>query len=159
MTPQMPEVARVPDGVRVRTADARDLVRIHAIETVTFPDPWSLTGFHDALRQPHARLDVAEDESGEVLGYSAAWFVADEAEIANLAVAQHARRRGIGALLLDRILAGAAAFGARSVFLEVRESNDAGRKLYVSRGFLIAGRRPQYYRIPDEDALIMRKAL
>ncbi|HVT37748.1 MAG TPA: ribosomal protein S18-alanine N-acetyltransferase [Gemmatimonadaceae bacterium] len=146
-------------GVHARAADERDLARIHAIEVASFPDSWSLEGFRDLLRDSHARLEVAEDDAGEVLGYAAAWFVADESEIANLAVASHARRRGIGALLLDRILDAAASFGARSVFLEVRESNEAGKGLYSSRGFAVAGRRPRYYHEPDEDALIMKRTM
>ena len=62
-------------------------------------------------------------------------------------------------LLLDRILQAAASFGTRSVFLEVRESNVAARKLYESRGFAVAGSRKQYHRKPAEDAIVMRRAL
>jgi ribosomal-protein-alanine N-acetyltransferase len=148
-----------PRGVHVRAADEHDLARIHAIEVATFPDSWSLDGFRDLLGHSHARLDVAEDDTGEVLGYAAAWFVSDESEIANLAVASHARRRGIGTLLLDGVLDAASSFGARSVFLEVRESNEAGKRLYSSRGFEVAGRRAGYYRRPDEDALIMKRTM
>jgi ribosomal-protein-alanine N-acetyltransferase len=147
------------EGVRLRPATERDLPGIHGIEAATFADAWSLSGFRDVLDHPHALLEVAESDSGELLGYAAAWFVADESEIANLAVAEPVRRRGVASLLLDRILAEAASFGARSVFLEVRESNEAGRKLYESRGFVASGRRKLYYRKPDEDALIMRRAL
>ena len=145
--------------VQVRPAVERDLARIHEIEVATFADPWTLEAFRDLLEHSYARLEVAESAEDELLGYAAAWFVADESEIANLAVTPHARRRGIGRLLLDRILHAAVAFGARSVFLEVRESNDAGRKLYASRGFVVSGRRAQYYRKPDEDALIMKRAI
>jgi [ribosomal protein S18]-alanine N-acetyltransferase len=148
-----------PKQVRLRPATEHDLPGIHAIEVATFADAWSLTGFRDLLDHPHALLEVAESDAGELLGYAAAWFVADESEIANLAVAERARRRGVASLLLDRVLAEARSFGARSVFLEVRESNEAGRKLYESRGFAASGRRKLYYRKPDEDALIMRRAL
>lgn len=143
----------------VRAAAEGDLAAIHAIESVSFGDPWSIEGFRDLIDHPRARLEVAVSEGGEVLGYAVAWYVADESEIANLAVAAGARRCGVGALLLDRILRAAAAFGAKTVFLEVRESNDAARKLYAAREFEIAGRRTGYYRMPDEDALIMRRKL
>jgi ribosomal-protein-alanine N-acetyltransferase len=65
----------------------------------------------------------------------------------------------VGALLLDRILGAAAEFGARTVFLEVRESNASARKLYEARQFAVAGRRAKYYRQPEEDALIMRREI
>jgi len=45
--------------------------------------------------------------------------------------------------------------GARSVTLEVRESNLPARRLYISAGFQEEGRRKDYYRNPKEDAIIM----
>jgi ribosomal-protein-alanine N-acetyltransferase len=147
------------EGVAVRAAVEGDLVAIHAIEGASFGDPWSLEGFRELLDHPRAKLEVAVGAGEAVLGYAVAWYVADEAEIANLAVAPHARRRGVGAVLLDRILAAAAVFGAKTVFLEVRESNVGARKLYEARQFEIAGRRAKYYRQPEEDALIMRRSL
>ena len=152
-------MSAVPDGVLVRAAAERDLGAIHAIERASFGDPWSLEGFRDLLDHPRAKLEVAVGAGDEVLGYAVAWYVADESEIANIAVAPHARRRGVGALLLDRILHAAAAFGAKTVFLEVRESNASARKLYEARQFEVAGRRAKYYQKPDEDALIMRRSL
>jgi ribosomal-protein-alanine N-acetyltransferase len=148
-----------PQGVAVRAAIEDDLAAIHAIERESFGDPWSLEGFRDLLDHPRAKLEVAVGARSEVIGYAVAWYVADESEIANIAVAPHARRRGVGALLLDRILRAAAEFGAKTVFLEVRESNASARKLYEARQFAVAGRRAKYYRQPDEDALIMRREL
>lgn len=149
----------VAGGVVVRTAVEDDLAAIHAIERASFGDPWSLEGFRDLLDHPRAKLEVAVGAGDVLLGYAVAWYVADESEIANIAVAPSARRRGVGALLLDRILDAAATFGAKTVFLEVRESNVAARKLYETRQFEVAGRRAKYYRAPDEDALIMRRGL
>ncbi len=143
----------------VRAAVEGDLAAIHAIECASFGDPWSLEGFRDLLDHPRAKMEVAVRADGALVGYAVAWYVADESEIANIAVAPAARRMGVGALLLDRILRAAAEFGAKTVFLEVRESNEEARKLYEAREFEIAGRRLKYYRKPDEDALIMRRKL
>jgi ribosomal-protein-alanine N-acetyltransferase len=151
---------RVPEAaVRVRPAAGRDLAAIHVIECASFADPWALDGFLDMIDHPRARLDVAVDDAGVILGYAVAWFVADESEIANLAVAPGARRRGVGAVLLDHVLAVAVSLGVRSIFLEVRESNAAAQQLYAGRQFAVAGRRKAYYRKPVEDALIMRRGL
>jgi ribosomal-protein-alanine N-acetyltransferase len=152
-------VTAVPDGVIVRAAEEDDLAAIHVIECASFGDPWALEGFRDLLEHPRAKMEVAIGADGALLGYAVAWYVADESEIANIAVAPGARRRGVGALLLDRILRAAAEFGALTVFLEVRESNEEARKLYEARQFEIAGKRAKYYRKPDEDALIMRRRL
>jgi ribosomal-protein-alanine N-acetyltransferase len=153
------ERAAWPAGVRIRPAEERDLARIHAIERASFADPWALEGFRDTIEHDRARVEVAVGEDDVVLGYAVAWLVSDESEIANLAVAPEVRRRRIGVMLLDRILEAAASFGARTVFLEVRDSNVAAQALYGTRGFEIAGRRKHYYRKPEEDALIMRRAL
>lgn len=157
--PEGRELRQVSGDIVVRTALERDLATIHAIERASFGDPWSLEGFRDLLDHPRAKLEVAVGADDAVLGYAVAWYVADESEIANIAVAPSARRRGVGALLLDRILDAAATFGAKTVFLEVRESNTSARKLYETRQFEVAGRRAKYYRAPDEDALIMRRTL
>lgn len=148
-----------PPGVRIRAAEERDLARIHAIECASFADPWALEGFRDLLEHGRSIVEVAVGDDDQVVGYAVAWFVSDESEIANLAVAPEHRRRGIGLLLLDRILEAAATFGTRAVFLEVRESNVAARKLYESRTFAVAGSRKAYYRKPVEDAIVMRRAL
>jgi ribosomal-protein-alanine N-acetyltransferase len=91
-----------------------------------------------------------------VVGYVVAWVVADEAEIANLAVTQERRRSGIGRRLLEAAASEAEVAGARMVYLEVRESNAAARALYGSGGFTLVGRRSRYYRNPSEDALVLR---
>ena len=45
--------------------------------------------------------------------------------------------------------------GAAAVFLEVRESNQAARALYEKWAFLESGRRPRYYKDPEEDAILI----
>src|SRR5690606_33664105 len=93
--------------------------------------------------------------AGEVLGYSVVMVVMDEGELANIAVAERARRLGVGRQLLASLLHDARAAGVRSMFLEVREWNVGARALYESFGFEPMGRRRGYYRNPDEDALLL----
>ena len=94
-----------------------------------------------------------------IIGYVVALLLFEEAEIANLAVAPTARRRGIGGLLLDRISASLAGDGVQSLYLDVRESNAGARALYASRSFGEVGRRRSYYRNPTEDALLLKRNL
>ena len=137
-----------------------DLTAIAALEKAAFSDPWSLASFESVLAEPAAYVAVArENESDAVLGYVVAWFAADEGEIANLAVREPTRRRGIGSALLDGALAEGLRRGAINMYLEVRESNEAARRLYASRGFEEIGRRKRYYRHPVEDAVVLRRVL
>ena len=54
-------------------------------------------------------------------GYVVAWFVLDEGEIGNLAVAGEARRHGIGARLLDAAIDAVGTSDVDTLYLEVRE--------------------------------------
>lgn len=158
-------------AVHVRPATPSDVDAIGRIEQVAFSDPWAPSAFTSLLGYAHVLFLVAErDERGpaaaihdaarprhEVVGYVVAWIAADEAEIANVAVAPTLRGRGVGAALLDAALDRATARGVTSVYLEVRESNAPARRLYESRRFTEVGRRRNYYRRPQEDALLLRR--
>ena len=45
--------------------------------------------------------------------------------------------------------------GGAGATLEVRESNQAARRLYEGLGFTVTAKRPKYYTQPEEDALIL----
>jgi ribosomal-protein-alanine N-acetyltransferase len=133
---------------------------VSAIEQACFSDPWSEASFRQAVDSPGVFFQVAtEGAGGAVVGYVVAWFVAGEGEIANVAVAQSARGRGIGGLLLDAAIGAAGDHGAEALYLDVRESNARARLLYDSRGFVEVGRRRRYYRRPPEDAIVLRRGI
>ena len=69
------------------------------------------------------------------------------------------RRRGIGSALLDELTEEAARRHAGSIFLEVRESNDAARAMYRKAGFVEKGIRRNYYHAPLENAVVMQLKL
>ena len=145
--------------VAVRPATTADLDRIAAIEQASFSDPWSRHAFQGLLGDRRVLFAVACPPSGVVTGYVIAWFVADEAEIANLAVAPEVRGQHLGSFLLDTAIRAARTRGVSSIYLEVRDSNERARALYTSRGFIQIGRRRNYYRRPAEDALVLRLVL
>ena len=137
-----------------------DLIpRIATIEQAAFSDPWSEHAFREALAHPAVYFACARSDAGEVQGYVVAWFVADEGEIANLAVAPAASGAGIGRALMDAALREAWLRGANAVYLEVRDSNARARRLYASCGFEEIARRRAYYRKPVEDAIVLRRTL
>ncbi len=145
--------------VSIDVARDDDVAAISEIERAAFSDPWSARSFRDALEHPAVYFGCARSDGGEVQGYVVAWFVADEGEIANLAVAPAAWGGGIGRALLDAALAEATRRGIESVYLEVRDSNVRARRLYQSCGFEEVGRRKGYYRRPVEDAIVLRRTL
>ncbi len=76
----------------------------------------------------------------------------DEWEILNVAVAPEWRRRGVARRLIEHLQRSVTG----CVFLEVRESNRAARKLYNSMGFQEVSLRQQYYNSPPEAAIVMK---
>lgn len=76
----------------------------------------------------------------------------DEREILYLETAPDRRRQGLARELLHSLLRG----WTGSVFLEVRESNQAALALYTQCGFLAVGRRADYYRNPSESAIVLK---
>ncbi|MBS3900180.1 MAG: ribosomal protein S18-alanine N-acetyltransferase [Dethiobacter sp.] len=129
------------------------LERVVAIEREVYPSPWSKNAFvNEIMDNGLASYWVAMIEE-QVVGYAGIWTIMDEAHLTTLAVCRRWQRRGVGSLLLDRLLVEAKALGATRITLEVRVSNDKAQKLYKKYGFMSSGLRPNYYH--DEDALVM----
>ena len=126
---------------------------IMEIERSSFSVPWREDDFTASAE--YGTVAASIDENGRLLGYGCLVVVTDEAEVTNLAVEADERRRGIGGGILDFLIGIAAESSVRRLFLEVRESNAGAIALYSSRGFKAVGRRPGYYRLPKEDAVIM----
>ena len=67
-----------------------------------------------------------------------------KATLFGMAVAPEAVGRGIGGLLVDRLVAEARAVpGLLQVGLTVSEGNAAAERLYAARGFVVFGREPR----------------
>jgi ribosomal-protein-alanine N-acetyltransferase len=124
------------------------------IERSSFPYPWSPRFFLQELQVSCARSSLVES-GGKILGYVLFWLLPDAVDVHNIAVRTEYRRRGIGRMLLNQVLAEAGRRRATRVTLEVRKSNTAAQKLYQSFGFVITGVRKGYYSDNGEDALAM----
>lgn len=97
----------------------------------------------------------AAELDGRIAGILIGRIAADEFEILNLAVGKGCRRRGVATQLVAAALEHARTVGASQTYLEVRASNEGGIALYAGMGFAVCGRRPNYYRDPAEDAVLL----
>ena len=126
------------------------------LEKLCFSDPWSISSINCELKNPLSLWLVAVD--GEtVAGYVGSQSVLGESDMMNLAVAPAYRRTGLGEQLVSALIKYLRETGNRCLTLEVRASNEPAIALYTKVGFVQVGRRPNYYRNPREDALILRK--
>jgi ribosomal-protein-alanine N-acetyltransferase len=145
----------------IRLATVVDLTTIHGLEQVLFPDDaWPMEKFADDMHSPYARFVVADVE-GRVVGYAIAQYLTsnDVADIHNIAVVESHRGLGIGAQLLDALVAWSVEQGASAIMLEVRDDNTVAQSLYASRGFVVIATRAKYYQPAGVDALVMRKEM
>lgn len=145
-------------NLSIRPATSADLPAMMALEkrAVTAAH-WSATQYEAVFRAAGpGRVALIIQEDACIHGFVIARVVGEEWEIENIAIAGPARRRGLGTRLLGELLDLARARSAQAVFLEVRESNQAARALYEKWSFLESGRRPQYYKDPEEDAILYR---
>jgi ribosomal-protein-alanine N-acetyltransferase len=146
----------LPRRFRIRLLREPDLQRVMEIEQECFSTPWKEATFRGLMKRSDTDLLVAEAADGWIAGYAACWTVIDQSELGNVAVAAAARGMGVGGALVDAVVERIKDRGAMECYLEVRESNEAAQSLYRQRGFVVVGRRPRYYSLPTEDALVMR---
>jgi len=135
-----------------------DVEEVARLERLCFSDPWSKKSFEEELKHRFSIPLVAKCEE-RIIGYACLWHIDDQMEIANFAVSPDFRKKGIGRMMMDRVLSEARRRGCTSVILSVRESNLAALNLYTKSGFVEVSRRKNYYRFPTEDAIIMVKRL
>jgi ribosomal-protein-alanine N-acetyltransferase len=99
------------------------------------------------------------EEKKKVVGFLVARAIVAEAEILNLCIAPEKRRSGLAEALLNTAVAELRRTRVDRLFLEVRESNTPAISFYEKHQFRETGRRPGYYRDPDEAAVLMMKEL
>ncbi len=102
---------------------------------------------------------IVADIQSRILGFFIFYNVLDEMHILDITVAKNMQSKGIGSLMLDRIIKLNKDVGIKFFFLEVRVSNLTAVNLYKKFGFKIFMLRKNYYEDNGEDALCMVKEL
>lgn len=129
--------------------------------------PWTLVQFESLLTQPYIEVHVAEvaeddveDQSktdkNEVVGLLVSIITEGESEIFMIGVAESYQNQSIGTRLFDGFKKYLAKNAVNTIYLEVRESNEAAQRFYKSHGFKLEGVRRKYYSKPTEDALVLK---
>jgi ribosomal-protein-alanine N-acetyltransferase len=125
---------------------------VYEIEKVCFSRPWSREALEYQLGLETSSFFVAVVDS-KAVGYMGLQIFDWEGYVTNVAVLPEYRGQGIAKALISRQLDNPMDF----ISLEVRESNTPAINLYTKFGFEIMGKRPKFYRNPDEDAIVMTK--
>ncbi len=118
---------------------------------------WSEKQLYEIISNPDYKYITAL-EKGELKGVGGVICSScDSAEIFTVAVDENSRGKGIGGMILKRLLEFCVEKGAEKVFLEVEEGNIAAISLYLKYGFLEVGKRKGFYH--GKNAIIMTKHL
>lgn len=131
---------------------------IMEIEKDSFAIPWSRASVEKELRNNLAIYAVVK-ENDKVVGYGGMWHVVNEGHVTNIAVHKDYRRKGIGNIIVNKLIEIAEEKEMIGLTLEVRKSNVPALELYRKNGFKLEGIRPEYYEDNKEDAYIMWKYL
>ena len=138
----------------IREMMEEDILLISEIEVLSFSDPWS----YDTIKVgKDSRFDtwlvLLQDDV--VMGYLVLRVIAFEGELLRIALRPECRGRGLAKKLMDQLVEYSKNNSVESLFLEVRNGNERARNLYRSYGFVETTIRKNYYRNPQEDAVVM----
>jgi ribosomal-protein-alanine N-acetyltransferase len=125
------------------------------VDSIDKSDISMFTRIRLALSRFFERDRVDRNTEQYIVGFAGLWFMADEAHLANIAVRETHRNKGIGEYLLVSAIELSIEQNASFITLEVRASNTAAQALYRKYGFIDTGVRPGYYTDNKEDAVIM----
>ena len=158
---------------RIRAARADDIESVIALERSIASAPhWPEAEYAaipgaDAGGAVRRCLLVAErgakERQGDLIGFAVGKVIGAGAgavaELESVAVAEQARRTGVGRALCAATIEWSLAEGAANVELEVRSTNISAIGLYDRLGFVRTGLRRGYYRDPEEDAVLMQRQI
>jgi ribosomal-protein-alanine N-acetyltransferase len=151
--------AQLQEIPEIRRMVLSDLDAVVAIEREVFLFPWTRGNFSDSISSGYHCLVL--DLNGHLLGYGVMTIGAEEAHLLTLSIAAGFQRKGWGERLLRQFVEIAREQRARSMFLDVRESNHTAARLYERMGFRQVGKRRDYYPAMGgrEDSLVMELML
>jgi ribosomal protein S18 acetylase RimI-like enzyme len=133
-----------------RLYQPRDFDALYAVEQSCFALPlrFSRAYMSKLVGSSNAATWIAEEE-GVLAGFAIVEWTQETGETAayidTIEVAPAWRKRGLGAELLRRVAASAAAAGASFIWLHVETENLAAIALYESSGYLRQGREERFY--------------
>ena len=122
-----------------------------------FDEFWTPNILKSELENPNSKYIVAK-ENENIVGFAGIIISIDDTEITNIVTKKAERKRGIGTLLLDKLIEMTKKENRDKISLEVNENNIEAKNLYIKNGFEMVGRRKKYYNGID-DAIIMTKFL
>jgi [ribosomal protein S18]-alanine N-acetyltransferase len=132
----------------------KDIDQILNIENHSYSYPWNIENFKQEILTPGNLNTALKLNDDTIVGYCFCYHVVDQLFITNLCIHPDYRNKKFGLHLLQEILSSAKKINVATAFLEVRESNLPGLKLYLSQKFIKDGIRKNFHS-NGENAILM----
>lgn len=138
-----------------------DVLRIAEKEGLS---PWTYDAYEAEIdRDDSITLQAASLISNQLLGFIVMRLITKRSgdlpstfDLLNIAVEDSFKKRGVGKDLLFAALQRASTHLPAEILLEVRRGNHPAITFYEKHGFSREGIRKNFYRLPDEDAIVMK---
>ena len=145
--------------ITYKTVDTSYLSEIAALDAECFgKEAWMPKSIENDMLSASS-VWIAAFCGGKVVGYINGVSVCDEAELNRIGVCKSHRRCGIGGQLVDELVSALSEKMCKTIFLEVRESNNSASALYEKCDFKKYAVRNNYYKNPTENAVLMLREI
>lgn len=139
----------------IRSMTGLDIPSVVKIDRDIHYSSWTEEWFYRALEAPYRTYVMEQDY--QVIGFAVMRYLFEESELLNIGIEKNKQGQGYGKQLFLYLIKAAQQKNIRHIFLEVRSSNQAARRLYKKCGFKEINVRKAYYQWPQiEDAVIYR---
>ena len=138
-----------------------DVEKIKKDLQVNFDNFWNYEILKEEIVNNNSKYLVAKIiKSGkcEIIGFAGIKIILDEADIMNIVVKKHHRKKGIASLIMENLIKMAQNLDLKKLRLEVNQKNIAAINLYKKFKFEEVGIRKKYYNNTD-DAILMEKII
>lgn len=141
-------------NVEIRWMIRRDMAEVLEIEQASFDHPWTKEDFLRCLRQRNC-IGMVAQHNHEIVGFMIYELHKSKFRILNFAVAPSARRRGVAAQMVRRLVDKLSEQHRHEIVLEVRETNLMAQKFFRSQGFRAICVLKDHYDDTEEDAYVL----
>lgn len=135
-----------------------NLEEVYRLQALVFPEPYSRNLLSEEIKFPLAFPLLLKCEE-RLVGYLDYWMIQGEAHLIQIGIHPDFRKKGWGSFLMQYLERIALEKKLSKIYLDVRQSNAAARRLYEKFGFKTTGVRKAYYADNREDALLMEKSI
>lgn len=120
--------------MKIEEMTISDFEAIKDILVDEFDEFWNSSILKSELKSENSKYIVLK-ENNIILGFAGIIITPDDTQITNIVTKKSERKRGIGSLLLDRLIEMTKEIGKDSISLEVNEINEPAINLYKKAGF------------------------